>query len=115
MPRNKALQPTSAGVGQPHTATRALRAGKSLRWISDQLGHADPAFTLRTYAHLMPDEEPDLSFADFTEPIQPHRAVIGVPKRPYTAPLDENEFGESRNYAERLARREGFASQRSGR
>ena len=56
----------------------------------------------------MPDEEPDLSFADFTEPIQPHRAVIGVPKRPYTAPLDENEFGESRNYAERLARREGF-------
>ena len=24
---------------------RALRAGKSLRWVADQLGHADPAFT----------------------------------------------------------------------
>ena len=44
---------------------RALRAGKSLRWVSDQLGHADPAFTLRVYAHAMRDEESDLSFAEF--------------------------------------------------
>ena len=56
----------------------------------------------------MPDEEPDLSFADFTEQIQPHGAVIGVPKRPYTAPLDEKENQESRKYAELVARREGF-------
>jgi len=49
-----------------HTgATRALRAGKSVRWVADQLGHADPALTLRVYAHAMPEEEADLSFADF--------------------------------------------------
>ena len=58
-----------------HTYARtALAAGKSLRWVA----HQNPEFTLRTYAHLMPQEETDLSFADF-----------GVPKRPYTAPTSE--------------------------
>jgi integrase len=33
-----------------HTwATFALHAGKSVRWVAAQLGHADPALTLRTY------------------------------------------------------------------
>ena len=59
-----------------HTwATLALRAGKSVRWVAEVLGHQDPAFTLRTYAHVMRDEERDFSFADF-----------GGPGRPYTAP-----------------------------
>ena len=35
--------------------------------------------TLKTYAHSMQDEETDLSFADFSAP--------SAPKRPYTAPL----------------------------
>jgi len=49
-----------------HTyATRALKAGKSLRWVSQQLGHSSPELTLRTYAHVMPDEESDVSFANF--------------------------------------------------
>ena len=49
-----------------HTwATLALRTGKSLRWIADQLGHSDPAITLRIYAHVLPDEAVDLSFLDF--------------------------------------------------
>jgi integrase len=49
-----------------HTwATRALRAGKSVRWVADQLGHADPTLTLRVYAHAMREEETDLSFAEF--------------------------------------------------
>ena len=49
-----------------HTyATRALKAGKSLRWVSQQLGHSSPELTLRTYAHVMPDEETDVSFANF--------------------------------------------------
>jgi hypothetical protein len=33
--------------------------------VADQLGHADPALTLRVYAHAMREEENDLSFAEF--------------------------------------------------
>jgi hypothetical protein len=61
------------------------------------LGHADPALTLRVYAHAMRNEETDLSFAEF-----------GDPKRPYTAPRNETELEEAVNYLKRLARREGF-------
>ena len=44
-----------------HTwATLALEAGKNIRWVADQLGHADPAMTLRVYAHAMKREEEDL-------------------------------------------------------
>jgi len=32
------------------------------------LGHADPALTLRVYAHALREEETDLSFADFDGP-----------------------------------------------
>jgi hypothetical protein len=81
-----------------HTrATFALQAGKSIRWVADQLGHADPALTLRVYAHAMLDEGIDLSFAEF-----------GSPGRPYTAPIDDDEISEAANYANSMARREGF-------
>jgi hypothetical protein len=46
----------------------AAAAGKSPRWLADQLEHADPGFTLRTYAHVFPNQETDLSFADFGGP-----------------------------------------------
>ena len=36
-----------------------------MRWVADQLGHADPALTLRVYAHVIPNDEQDLSFLDF--------------------------------------------------
>ena len=65
--------------------------------MSDQLGHADPAFTLRVYAHAMRDEESDLSFAEF-----------GGPKRPYPALGISGDESESPNYLESMARREGF-------
>lgn len=52
----------------------ALRAGKSVRWVADQLGHADPPLTLRVYAHAIPGEERDLSFAEFGDPGRPHPA-----------------------------------------
>jgi hypothetical protein len=39
--------------------------------------------TLKTYAHSMPDEETDLSFADF--------GTKSAPKRPYTAPLPNDD------------------------
>ena len=34
------------------------------RTIADVLGHRDPAFTMRVYAHAMRDEETDLSVAE---------------------------------------------------
>jgi len=50
-----------------HTwATLALESGKNIRWVSDQLGHADPAFTLRTYTHVLKQSETDLSFVEFS-------------------------------------------------
>jgi integrase len=44
-----------------HTwATFAFLSRKNIRWVSEQLGHADPALTLRVYAHAMREEENDL-------------------------------------------------------
>ncbi len=81
-----------------HTwATLALQAGKSVRWVADQLGHADPALTLRVYAHAMRDEERDLSFADF-----------GSTERHYAAPEREEPEREEPNPLKELARREGL-------
>ena len=55
-----------------HTfATLALQAGRSIRWVADQLGHSNPAFTLKTYAHAMPLTEEVLAFADFDGPKRP--------------------------------------------
>ena len=65
-------------------ATWALRAGKSVRWVAQQLGHQDPAFTLRVYAHAMREEEKDLSFAE-----------LGGPGRPYTAPAVDGDSEET--------------------
>ena len=46
-----------------HTfATLSLEGGRSIKWVSEQLGHRDAAVTLNTYAHALPDEEKDLSY-----------------------------------------------------
>ena len=66
-----------------HTwASLALESGKSVRWVADQLGHSDPALTLRTYAHAIRETEADLSFLAF-----------GGSERLYPA-RPENERGE---------------------
>ncbi|SDT38238.1 tyrosine-type recombinase/integrase [Actinoplanes derwentensis] len=36
-------------------ASALLDGGESVKAVSEWLGHSDPAFTLRVYAHLMPD------------------------------------------------------------
>ena len=39
-----------------HTAgTHALRQGRPIHEVSKMLGHADPAMTLRRYAHVLDD------------------------------------------------------------
>jgi hypothetical protein len=81
-----------------HTwATLALHAGKSVRWVADQLGHSDLALTLRVYAHAMREEETDLSFAEF-----------GGSERLYPAPTESGELSDAPNYPNSMARREGF-------
>lgn len=40
-----------------HYASVLLDGGVSIRAVADYLGHADPGFTLRTYAHLVPNSE----------------------------------------------------------
>ena len=61
----RGIRPLTLHSARHTWATLALRAGKSLRWIAEQLGHSDPAITLRIYAHVLPDEAVDLSFLDF--------------------------------------------------
>ncbi|MEU8246500.1 tyrosine-type recombinase/integrase [Nonomuraea sp. NPDC048916] len=41
-----------------HThATILLMGGKPVKVVSERLGHADPAITLRVYAHVMPGNQ----------------------------------------------------------
>ncbi|MBA3360017.1 MAG: site-specific integrase [Acidimicrobiia bacterium] len=40
-----------------HYASVLLDGGVSIRALAEYLGHSDPGFTLRIYAHLMPDSE----------------------------------------------------------
>ena len=47
-----------------HThASLLLSAGHSLKAVSARLGHANPALTLRIYAHCMPGDDARLAAA----------------------------------------------------
>ena len=41
-----------------------FESGKNIRQVCDWLGHADPAFTLRTYVHLIDSGLGDAAFLD---------------------------------------------------
>jgi integrase len=48
-----------------HTfASWALDAGRSIRWVQERLGHSSAELTLRTYAHLMPDDGDEMGFLE---------------------------------------------------
>lgn len=49
--------PTHFHALRHSAATWALAAGRSVRAVATRLGHADPALTLRTYAHALPDDD----------------------------------------------------------
>ncbi|WP_330270791.1 tyrosine-type recombinase/integrase [Lentzea sp. NBC_00516] len=44
-------------------ASMLLEQGTSIRALADYLGHADPAFTLCVYTHLMPSSHECARFA----------------------------------------------------
>lgn len=67
------LKPTREAVGMPwvtfhsfrHTCASLLfEAGRNVKQVSEWLGHADPAFTLRRYIHLMDAGLGDAEFLD---------------------------------------------------
>jgi integrase len=67
------LDPAAERAGVPWVSFHAFRhtcasmlfeGGKNIRQVCDWLGHADPAFTLRTYVHLM---DTGLGGADFLD------------------------------------------------
>ena len=51
-----------------------LKPGRAIRLVAEQLGHANPALTLRVYAHAMPSEPGDVAFADFPSVTKRHSA-----------------------------------------
>jgi hypothetical protein len=48
-----------------------LDSGKNIRQVAAWLGHEDPAFTLRTYTHLMDSGLGDAEFLDALAPVAP--------------------------------------------
>ena len=60
-----------------------IAAGWSPKRVQVELGHADPAFTLRVYGHLWPDEleqgrnQLDATIALLAGPRADHAAVTG--------------------------------------
>jgi integrase len=59
-----------------HTcASMIFEAGRNVKQVSVWLGHSDPAFTLRTYVHLMDAGVGDADFLDkAVSPAEPQSA-----------------------------------------
>jgi hypothetical protein len=81
--QKKKVRPLKLHCTRHTRASFALASGKSVRWVADQLGHASPMLTLKTYAHSIREEEVDLGFAEFH--------TVEGPGRPYTAPAPDDD------------------------
>ena len=92
-----------------HTyATLALEAGRSIRFVAEQLGHANPEMTLRQYAHALPLESGDLNFADFDTEKTGSKRLYPAPTSD-AVPETKNAPGTSgRERYENLERETGF-------
>lgn len=67
-----------------HTfATLSLEAGRSIRWVAEQLGHADASLTARVYAHALPPEPGDLSYLPAAEGVTSDVTPASPPSRSY--------------------------------
>ncbi len=70
---SRVLKPTVRNLGLPWVSFKTFRhtcasllfdEGRNVRQVAEWLGHADPAFTLRTYVHLLDDGLGDAAFLD---------------------------------------------------
>jgi integrase len=62
-------------------------AGESVKAVAEYLGHADPGFTLRVYAHLFPSSEErarEAIDAVLQHGVAPTDASRGVPVRTHS-------------------------------
>lgn len=83
----KAGMSTARGNGmhalRHYYASSLLEGGVSIRAVSEYLGHADPGFTLRIYAHLMPTSDDrarrsiDLELGTTHENLAPEESDVG--------------------------------------
>jgi hypothetical protein len=60
-----------------------------VKQVAAWLGHADPAFTLRTYVHLMDDGPGDADFLDRRDPLSATRPATTYPTTPYDQSQDD--------------------------
>ncbi len=67
----------------------AWYAGRNVKQVASWLGHADPAFRLRTYVHLMDERLGDTDFLDAAVA----QVNVGSTRGPQTA---ENDHGRQR-------------------
>jgi integrase len=72
-----------------HTCASILfEAGKNIRQVADWLGHADPAFTLRTYVHLIDGGLGDADFLDEAVPAAERGKAVAI-EDPQTTAKEE--------------------------
>jgi integrase len=69
--------------------------GESIRTVSERLGHADPAFTLRTYTHLMPREH-RAHHGHHRRRLPGHARTTGHPDDTSSRPLSATVMGPGR-------------------
>lgn len=75
-----------------HTCASLLfEAGKNVKQVQEWLGHADPAFTLRTYVHLLDEGLGDADFFDVVVTAKPSQVNAGSTEGPETAANDQPE------------------------
>ena len=74
------------------------------------MGHANPELTLRTYAHVMPDEETDVSFAQFegSKRLYPAPNEIDTIPKENTPGLSDRRRFEPFGSARRFVRDQGL-------
>lgn len=92
--RQRVMRPTTEALGMswvtPHTfrhtcASLLFANGKNVKQVQEWLGHADAAFTLRTYVHLMDEGLGDADFLDSAVLSDPSQVNTGSTQRPETA------------------------------
>lgn len=72
-------------------ASLLIEEGRNIKQVSGWLGHADPAFTLRTYVHLMDEGIGGADFLDSAVPLSGNALATGEPQ---TAVGDEADSGD---------------------